>query len=71
MLVLSRNLYEEIVATTPSGEEIVFKILRIGEQSVRVGITAAKDVAIHRREVHDRIAEADVLELVTEAQPGV
>lgn len=52
MLVLSRLPEEEIVI----GENVVVKILRIDGEHVRIGISAPRDVSIHRREVFDAIA---------------
>lgn len=51
MLVLSRHEQEEIVI----GHNIVVTILRIAGGAVRVGVSAPKDVSVHRREIEDQI----------------
>lgn len=54
MLVLSRAKNEEIVI----GGNIVVTVVGIGGGDVRLGITAPKDVSVHRREVQERIDAA-------------
>jgi carbon storage regulator len=51
MLVLSRKRNEKIVVMTPNGEEIVFCVLEIRADRVRIGVEAPKDHAIHREEI--------------------
>lgn len=51
MLVLSRHRDESIMI----GEEVEVKIVDIRGNKVRLGITAPKSVAVHRREVYDAI----------------
>ena len=51
MLVLSRKTNEKIVLT--GGIEV--SIVQIRGDRVRLGITAPKDVAVHRSEVWDAI----------------
>jgi len=53
MLVLSRRAGDEIVI----GDAIRVKIVAIGDQRVKVGITAPSQVTIHRQEVHQRIQD--------------
>lgn len=55
MLVFSRKLDEAIII----GEGIEIKILRIGHDGVRIGVTAPPTVAVHRREVYDQIRAAN------------
>jgi len=67
MLVLSRKVGEEIVAPQLG---LVFTILEVRGDKVKVGITAPPDVQIHRREVWTRIQAnegpfEDALPLVT------
>ena len=49
MLCLSRKLYEEIVI----GGNIRIQIVAIRGEHVRLGITAPRDVSIHRKEIFD------------------
>ena len=51
MLVLSRERNEEIVI----GENIVVAVVEIRGNKARIGITAPRDVAVHRREVFEAI----------------
>jgi carbon storage regulator len=53
MLVLSRCKDEEIVI----GNEIRVMVIDVRGDKVRLGITAPRDVSIHRREVYDKIQE--------------
>lgn len=57
MLVFTRKKEEAIVI----GEGIEIKVLRIGSEGVRLGITAPPTVAVHRREVYDQIRAANML----------
>jgi carbon storage regulator len=52
MLVLSRLVGEEIII----GDGIRVVIVAVRGEKVRVGITAPKDVPVHRKEVADAIA---------------
>ncbi len=51
MLVLSRKEQEKIVIITPQGEEILLKVIRIGESSIRIGLDANPDYQIMRGEL--------------------
>ena len=51
MLVFTRKRDEAIVI----GDGIEVRILRIGQDGVRLGITAPPAVAVHRREIYDQI----------------
>ena len=51
MLVLSRKLGEEIVI---DNGRVVMTVVEIGRGKVRLGFTAARDVLIDRREIHER-----------------
>jgi carbon storage regulator len=62
MLVLSRRQEEVIVI----GEDIEIMIVRIGPNSVRVGIKAPRDLIIVRKELIDG-SQTDVAETQIEA----
>lgn len=49
MLVLSRKKNEEIVIN----DTIVVTVVEVKGDRVRLGITAPRDVTVHRREVQD------------------
>jgi len=51
MLVLSRKKQEEIVIVTPQGEEIILKVIKINESSIRIGLEANSDYQIMRGEL--------------------
>ena len=51
MLVLSRSTGEELVIDGT----IVVKVVEVRGGRVRLGITAPRDVPVHRREVYDDI----------------
>ena len=55
MLVITRKLDQSIIID--GNVEIL--VIGLGKEGVRLGITAPKDVQIHRREVFDAIAEAN------------
>jgi len=51
MLVLSRQKDESIVI----GDDVEITIVDVRGNKVRLGITAPKDITVHRREVYDAI----------------
>jgi len=51
MLVLSREVEESIMI----GDEIEIKVIGTSKGKVRLGITAPREVSVHRREVYDAI----------------
>ncbi len=51
MLVLSRMAEQTIMI----GDDIEIKVVGIRGGKVKLGITAPRNVAVHRREVYDRI----------------
>lgn len=57
MLVLTRKKNEQIVVAEG---EIVFTVLEIRGDKVRIGIDAARDIPIHRGEVHNQIQIEEV-----------
>jgi len=56
MLVITRKLDEAIVI----GDSIEVRVLRVGRDSVRLGITAPVHVPVHRRELYEQIRAANV-----------
>lgn len=51
MLVLDRKIGEEIVI----GDDIVVRVLDVNYPRTRLGITAPREISVHRREVYDDI----------------
>lgn len=54
MLILSRKKGEKIHV----GDEVVLEVVEIRGDKVRIGITAPRNVAVHRGEVFDAIKRA-------------
>jgi carbon storage regulator len=55
VLVFTRKVDEAIIV----GDGIEIKVLRVGKDGVRLGITAPSQVPIHRREIYDQIRAAN------------
>lgn len=53
MLILTRKKDESLILDN----QIVIKIIDIGESSVRIGIEAPKNIEVHRKEIFDKIQE--------------
>lgn len=54
MLILTRNMFEEIII----GDNTVrVTVLGISENQVKLGFTAAKNISIHRREIYHKIEQ--------------
>jgi carbon storage regulator len=51
VLVVTRAREEAIMI----GESIEIRVLRVGRNVVRLGVTAPANIAVHRREVYDQI----------------
>jgi carbon storage regulator len=55
VLVVTRRRDEAIVI----GDGVEVRVLRVGKDGVRLGVTAPPDVAVHRREVYDAVCAAN------------
>lgn len=53
MLVFTRKRNEAIMI----GDGIEIRVLRVGRDGVRIGVSAPAAVAVHRREIYDQICE--------------
>ncbi len=53
MLVFTRKLDEAIII----GDGVEVRVLRVGRQGVKLGITAPPKVAIHRQEIYEQIRQ--------------
>lgn len=55
MLVFTRRRGEAIII----GDGIEVRILRVGRDGVRLGVSAPMTTPVHRQEVHEQIREAN------------
>ena len=55
MLVLSRGKNESIII----GSDIEITVVNINAGRVRLGITAPKNISVHRREIYEAIQKTD------------
>lgn len=55
MLILSRRKDETFVI----GDDIEVTVLEIKGSTIKLGITAPKNVEVHRAEIYERIKQAD------------
>lgn len=53
MLILTRGMGERIILTTESGEEVAVQVVGC-RGTVKLGITAPKNVTVDREEIHRR-----------------
>ncbi len=56
MLVFTRKRGEAIVI----GDGVEIRVLRVGRDGVRLGVTAPADVAVHRREIYEMVGAANL-----------
>jgi len=55
MLVFTRRRHETIMI----GDGIEVRVLRVGRDGVRLGVTAPAQVQVHRKEIYDQIREVN------------
>lgn len=63
MLVFTRKSGESLMI----GDDIEIRILSVGTEQVRVGISAPRRIPVHRREVYDAIVEQNLRASKSEA----
>ncbi len=56
MLVFTRKRGEAIII----GDGIEVRVLRVGRDGVRLGVSAPRDVAVHRQEIYEMVGAANL-----------
>ena len=63
MLILTRRVGESLMV----GDDITITVLGVKGNQVRIGVSAPRDVAVHREEIYERIHDDDK---APEGDPG-
>ena len=64
MLILTRKVNEALMV----GDDITITVLGVKGNQVRLGVTAPRDVAVHREEIYQRISDEPPAEQPTEQE---
>ncbi|HRP87413.1 MAG TPA: carbon storage regulator CsrA [Gammaproteobacteria bacterium] len=65
MLILTRRVGETVVI----GDEVQVTVLGVKGNQVRLGVTAPRDVSVHRQEIYERIRKEQAGEAGPAAGP--
>ncbi|MEH6519329.1 MAG: carbon storage regulator CsrA [Halioglobus sp.] len=52
MLILTRTLGESLMI----GDDVVVTVVRVSGRQIQLGISAPRDIPVHREEIYERIA---------------
>lgn len=55
MLVFTRKKGEAVII----GDGIEVRVLRVGKDGVRLGVTAPAEITVHRQEIYESVCEAN------------
>ena len=65
MLTLTRRVSETLMI----GDDVSITVLGVKGNQVRIGVSAPKEVAVHREEIHQRVHSGESPEPGNEAKP--
>lgn len=65
MLVLTRKRDESIII----GDNIEIMVVDIGQNEVRIGISAPRELSVHRKEVYEAILRENIAAKLTRKAP--
>ena len=63
MLVFTRKVDEAIMI----GDGIEIRVLRVGKDGVRLGVTAPAEITVHRREIYEMVCAANASAAASDA----